>query len=259
MSTNVAPFFRRAALGTLLTCCLSSPVLAQTIKHHSQAPKPTVSPMDELQILDPSVDPEGKPRPLVVPGGNGELQIQIPPTVIVHRFYYTGDRDFQGPMIQGGPMIFAVNNPATGEQEYVDVLLPPGAPRIKYRRDRIVYEYRDRAITVAFGHPGLSGKGKHARTTVSIKHHCPIRKDVERQREAKQEESRALWARTGIPEAKAQVKQSSHEVVGVAADAVQFVGKTATAPVIAIWQATPLSKLNNAEVKQPAFNEPGVR
>jgi len=215
--------------------------------------------MDELQILDPAVDPEGKPRAVILPGSQGEPQIQIPQTVIVHKYYYTGDRDFQGPMLQGGPVILAVNNPATGEQVYVDALLPPGAPRIYYRRDRIVYEYRTQAVVVAFGKPGPFGKAKLAKTTVSIYDICPIKKDLERRREAKQEENRSLWARTGIPDAKQQVHQSSKELVGAAADTVQFVGQTATAPVIAVWQATPLSKLTNSEVPQPAFNEPGIR
>jgi hypothetical protein len=251
-----------ASLGAVVLaveCAGLCNAVAQDHILHMKPAKPTVSPLEELEILDPAGDPEGKPRSIVKPGVNGLPQIEVPPTIIVHRFYYTGDRDFQGPMLQGGPMIFAANSPATGEQIYVDVLLPPGAPRIKYRRDRIVYEYRDRSLTVKFGHPGPLGLGKAAKPTVSICHHLPIRKDLQRHEEAKKVAMKDVWTRTGVPTAASHLTQSSKQVVGVAADTVHTVGETATAPVIAIWKATPLSSLSNGQVKQPAFDVPGVR
>ena len=134
--------------------CGAGSVMAGDHKLRKDRAVTTVPPIDELEILDPRVDPEGKARALILPGTNGLPQVEVPPTVIVHRYYYTGDRDFQGPMLPGGPVIITVNSPATGERIYVEALLPPGAPRITYRRHRIVYEYRVQTITVSFGHPG---------------------------------------------------------------------------------------------------------
>ncbi|MDX1970636.1 MAG: hypothetical protein SFV23_25930 [Planctomycetaceae bacterium] len=108
---------------------------------------PGVSPTEEIEILDPQVDPEGKPRSVLTADGR---RIDIPQTVLVHKHFYTGDRDFQGPMLQGGPMLIAVTSPATGERIYVEVQLPPGAPRVYYRRDMIVYVFRDVRVVVDF-------------------------------------------------------------------------------------------------------------
>ena len=95
--------------------------------HPRDRAQPNVPPIDELEILDPRVDAEGKPRAQVLRGADGLAQLEIPPTIIVHRYYYTGDRDFQGPMLLGGPTLLAVIDPASGEKVSVETLLPPGA------------------------------------------------------------------------------------------------------------------------------------
>lgn len=234
--------------------------VAGEMLHPHRHSLPTVPPIDELEILDPRVDPEGKARALVLMGANGLKQIETPPTVIVHRYYYTGARDFQGPMLPGGPVILAVNSPATGEQVYVEVLLPPGAPRITYRQDRIIYEYRAQTITVNFGRPGPLGLGRHAKPVVSIRRHSPAAKDAAERAEQNREHRRDWWTRTGIPHATHHVADSGKQAVNHTADTIHTVGEFVTAPVVAVWQATPLSSLtSSSQVKQPAFNEPGIR
>lgn len=243
----------------LLTGCLSCQSLAIADHLHRKA-VPTVSPADELEILDPRVDPEGKPKALMLPSPDGTQQIEIPPTIIVHRYYYTGDRDFQGPMLKGGPTVLTVQNPATGEQAYVEVLLPPGAPRIHYRRDRIVYEYRTEFITVKFGHPGPLGMGKLAKPTVAITHHSPAAKDAMKHLEQKHISTGEWLERTGIPHAASTVAKTGQQVVSSSADTIHTVGNRVTAPVIAAWKATPLSSLTATDqIKQPKFEGPGTR
>lgn len=114
-------------------------------------PAAPVPPTQEIEILDPGVDPTGKPAVLVRPGMNGLQQVEIPPAVIVHRFYYTGDRTFQGPMLPGGPVIIAVNHPKTGERVYVPLTMPPGAPRVTYTGRTIRYDYGPQSVTLTFG------------------------------------------------------------------------------------------------------------
>jgi hypothetical protein len=227
-----------------------TPASGSLARSHRAAPN--VPPLDELVILDPRVDREGKPHPLVLPGTNGVPQVETPQTVIVHRYYYTGDRDFQGPMLQGGPVLLTVNDPATGDQIYVEAMLPPGAPRIAYRRDRIVYDYRNCAVTVSFGHPGPLGQiGK---PSVAICHHAPGKKAAADHHERKQREINELWTRTGISDATHSCVQSVKQATNNAAGAVQTVGSQAIAPVKAVWNATPLSALTSSQVKQPAFS-----
>jgi hypothetical protein len=228
-------------------------VTAGELLHPHRRPLPNVPPIDELEILDPRVDPEGKPRAQVLPGANGLSQVVTPPTIIVHRYYYTGDRDFQGPMLQGGPTLLTANDPATGEQVQVEALLPPGAPRIRYRSDKITYVYRDRSITLCFGHPGPLGIGRIGKPAIVITHHSALHHTaVEKTRY--QAQHREWWARTGIPAAATEVTTTSKSFVNHAADTVHTVGDTATAPIKAVWRATPLSSLTNSQERQPDFN-----
>ena len=80
----------------------------------------------------------------------GEQMVEIPPTVHVHRYYYSGDKEIQGPILQGGPTIVVARHPKTGEQLHIDVVLPAGAPRIAYDKHGITYVYPDRRIAIHF-------------------------------------------------------------------------------------------------------------
>lgn len=109
-----------------------------------------VSPADELLVIDPGVDSARRPTPIFHGGATG-TKIEIPPTVVVHRYYYSGNRDFQGPMLPGGPTVIVANHPITGEQVQLNAQLMPGAPRIRYSKHAITYDYGDRCISVEFG------------------------------------------------------------------------------------------------------------
>ena len=133
------------ALGAIAGCATAS----------GKRPAAPVPPTQEIEILDPGVDPTGKPAVVVRPGLGGLQQVDIPPAVLVHRYYYTGNRTFQGPMLPGGPVIVVVNHPKTGERVYVPVTIPPGAPKVSYTGDSIRYEYGSQSVTLIFG---LCGK-----------------------------------------------------------------------------------------------------
>ena len=234
--------------------CLTHAATGAERVHPRDRFQPNVPPMDELEILDPRVDPEGKPRAQIVPGANGFRQIDVPPTIIVHRYYYTGDRDFQGPMLQGGPTLLAVIDPASGERVSVETLLPPGAPRITYRRDRIVYDYRDRSITMCFGRPWPLGLGQIGKPAIVIRHHSPASQVAEQKAKQRQTHRRDWWTRTGIPSATTEVGTTTKDLANNAAEAVHTVGDAATAPIKAVWRATPLSGLTSSQERQPEFS-----
>ena len=250
------------SVSMLIVCLLfgmAASAEAQDLIHSRNRVQPNVPPIDELEILDPRVDHEGKPQSQIVVGANGVTKVEIPPTVIVHRYYYTGDRDFQGPMLQGGPTLLAVNDPATGEQIYAEAVLPPGAPRITYRRDRIVYEYRDRSIIVCFGNSFPLGLGTIGKPSVSISHHSPALRTVARKAELQRESHREWWVRTGVPEVCTIAVESSKSVANSTADTVKKAGTFVTAPVKAVWKATPLSSLIPCQEKQPAYEPSNLK
>lgn len=114
-------------------------------------PLPRESGLSELVILDPATGTSDAGAPAVI--YNEETnQVEIPPVLHVHRYYYSGDREYQGPLIGGGPTIVVAQHPATGKQVYVDVMLPAGAPEIAYTRQSISYVYEDRRIVISFSH-----------------------------------------------------------------------------------------------------------
>jgi hypothetical protein len=140
-----AATLRTITLAALVTCG-SMDCLAQGVARDFAPVPPTL----EIEVIDPGVDSAGNPAVLVRDRENGST-VDIPPTVLVHRYYYSGDRSFRGPMLPGGPSIVVANHPRTGERCYVPVQMMPGSPRVIYTGRRIEYDYGDHGIAVHFG------------------------------------------------------------------------------------------------------------
>jgi hypothetical protein len=115
-------------------------------KHHPA----NVPPTEEIEIISPNADPLDRPSAVLTDGPNGEKLVDIPPTVLVHKYYYTGDRSFQAQLLPGGPTIVVVNHPKTGERCYVEVQMMPGAPRVTYTVHGIEYDFGEHGIKLAF-------------------------------------------------------------------------------------------------------------
>lgn len=110
-----------------------------------------VPPTLEIEILDPAADPVGNPTVTLRQTPHPDrLEVDIPPTVLVHRYYYTGARSFQAQILPGGPSIVVANHPDTGERCYIPVQMLPGAPRVTYTAKSIEYDYGSQAIFVDF-------------------------------------------------------------------------------------------------------------
>lgn len=205
-----------------------------------------VPPTQEIEVLDPNVDPAGKPTvvrtgfqqpadspfdPDVPPALQPPQALDVPPTVLVHKFYYTGDRTFQGPLLPGGPMIVSVNHPKTLERVYVPVTLPPGAPRVTYAGDSIRYDYGPQSVTLAFGHCG----NPRVRYSQSANATEAARK--------KTEEARAgasSWVqRTGVPQGLQRFKAGAKSAAGAVADGIHDAGKFVADTASNLFQFVP--------------------
>ncbi len=139
----------QAAIAVILAA-VAFPLDAAAAERHPATVPPTL----EIEVLDPGVDPLGNPAVFLEPGRQGQLQVDIPPVVLVHRYYYTGDRSFQGPMLPGGPSIIVAHHPQSGERQYISVQMMPGAPRVTYTAHSIDFDYGEQGTTVHFGHGG---------------------------------------------------------------------------------------------------------
>jgi hypothetical protein len=78
------------------------------------------------------------------------MRIEIPPAVHVHRYYYNGNKEFQGPLVVGGPTVIVANHPKTNERLYIEAQLPAGAPVISYNRDSITYVFQEKRVEISF-------------------------------------------------------------------------------------------------------------
>lgn len=140
----------------VLTCCrcLVIAAVALTCLHgdaRAQRRTTNVPPTLEIEVLDPNADSLGRPAVELVRDEYGNLIVDIPPVVLVHRYYFTGERSFQAQLLPGGPSIVVVNHPKTGERVYIDVQMPPGAPRVTYTDHSIEYDFGDTGVSVVFG------------------------------------------------------------------------------------------------------------
>jgi len=215
--------------------------------------KPHVAPADEIVILDPRVDSEGKPAVVLQPGGGEPSTIDIPPVVIVHRYYYTGDRSFQGPRFPGGPSILVVSHPVSGERLYVEAQMLPGAPRITYRRDYIDYDFGKRSIRLSFGHGVRFG---HVSAPKIVYHRGRSLRTSFINTGRKSTKKTASWLeRSGVSEAVHRVVDGASNTIHGTADGVRTVGEFVTAPAIQLINATPLGSILNGNPEQRAQQE----
>jgi hypothetical protein len=220
---------------------LLAAIPARAGDHHEPAPVP---PTLELEILDPGADPLGNPAVEVVPHADGSSRVVIPPTVIVHRYYYTGDRTFQAPILRGGPVIAVLPHPGTGEQLYLNLNLPPGAPEITYGRHEIVYDYDSQAVRIEFG--------LHGRPKVTYRQGKPSPRIAGEALGATARASGRLLKRTRLPEYGHQAGAFAAGTVVAAADTIGTVTKAAAAPVVGILQSTPIASAASRTAEQRA-------
>jgi hypothetical protein len=120
---------------------------------HGAGPRPrsNIPPSLEIEVLDPAVDPLANPAVRLNRVDENCLEVEIPPTVLVHRYYYSGDRSFQGPLLQGGPCIIVANHPRSGERCYIPVQMPAGAPQVTFTGKTIEYDFGEQNVAVVFG------------------------------------------------------------------------------------------------------------
>jgi hypothetical protein len=199
----------RASVTAALICFGSSSLITSA--------EPRVGGLDELVIYDPGKHERGLPAIEFAESPKG-TQIEIQPTTHVHRFYYNGDKEYQGPLMSGGPTLVVASHPRTGKRLYIDVNLPSGAPVIAYCEDKIIYVFQDRRVVLSFSRTCdkrvhvtyLSGRGRHRQHRDNAKASA----ERHRQSELKNGLSHALQ------EAGASAKKTVVGTFGVAGKAV---------------------------------------
>lgn len=180
-------------------------------------PSAPVPATQEIEVLDPGVGSGPAPAAVGLPGPAGGLVVDVPPAVLVHRFYYTGDRSFQAQLLPGGPLIVAVTHPQTLTREYVPLTLPPGAPRVTYTARAIRYDYGPQSVTLSFGACGRPAVTYSQATAVGNRLTTGLANTAATTRD--------LVQRTGLPAGVRAVGQGTRELLLAGADAVGAAGQ----------------------------------
>ncbi len=193
-------------------------------------PPVNVPPGLEIEVLDPGADPLGNPAVELKGGKGGKMQVDIPPVILVHRYYYSGDRSFQAQMLPGGPTIVVANHPKTGERCYIPVQMTPGAPRVTYTAKKIEYDFGRRGITIAFG---LFGK-----PTVKYRNSEKLSRQVAK---VLHSDSLVEHSKNAVTRAKSFAKRTSLVTTGALVQAKEMT-RVVTLPAQHIVQVLPFGK-----------------
>lgn len=215
-----------------------------------RGPGPVVVPAtDEITVLDPRTNSLGKPSPVLYHDSNG-LQVDIPPSVIVHNFFYTGDRDFRGPTLAGGPSVIVVNHPRTGERLYLDVQMLPGSPRIIYRANSIEYDFGHQKVHISFVTPLTLGLCFDPKVTYTRSNGKMLDPHVAQRGPV------TKWIdRTGAPHLVHGVVKGGASVLNASADGVHMVGKAVVSPITQVVDATPLGSIVHRDPGEQATQD----
>jgi len=229
-----------------------SPSVAMALQARARAHLPQATPVpptQELELLDPNVDPLGRPTVKVSPivGPDGVAHIDIPPCVLVHKYYYTGDRSFQGPMLPGGPTIVVFNHPADGERIYLEIQMPPGAPRVIYTRHSIEYNYGFQSVILSFG--------AHGRPKIAFRQGASALTEAKVAREQARQATRRFIQRTGLPEARRKVHEKLRNAGDATADRLHDIGKAAVTPVVQMVKLIPGIQMLTSSPEQTVETE----
>ncbi len=213
-------------LGLMLTTTLSA--------QHTAANKGAfVAPTLEIAVLDPNADPLGRPAVQYQPGPiPGRMTVNIPETVLVHRFYYTGDRNFQAQLLPGGPCIVVVRHPRCGELLYVPVQMPPGAPRVYYSSNSIEYDFGKHGVTLRFC-------TLHGQPKVEYRNCMTLTRRIEIQQAKVNAACKEFADRSGITEANQATSAACKNVCKDTADVLGAIGRGVMRPVAQIGQLIP--------------------
>ncbi|AMV37294.1 hypothetical protein [Planctomyces sp. SH-PL62] len=206
-----------------------------------------VPPGQEIEMLDPNADPVGNPAVELTPGPDGRMLVDVPRLVLVHRYYYSGDRSFQFKMMPGGPCILVVNHPRTGERLYLEATLPPGAPRVYYDAGSIEYDYGPQGIKIFFG------TGKHGPPKIVYRQGARggvigrlSESGATRMKEAgarQRDEANGVNRIEGAPEPDRRLGDRSRRLLAGARQGLREARRTATDGASRALRATPLGSL----------------
>lgn len=183
-------------------------LLACTVPANLDAVEPIVAGLNDLVVFDPGVHERGLPA-VQIQEVDGKSYVDLPPAVHVHRFFYSGDKEFQGPLISGGSTVVVAKHPKTGQTMMIDVMLPAGAPRIAHSKNSISYIYKSQRVEISF-----QGFPFDADTAI-VKHHSGrgIARNLHQAQQQLRQHTRDHLAQSKLIDSLKDVSKETHDLL----------------------------------------------
>lgn len=141
----------------LLSLILFGVCLSALLGEEEKVQAQSVHAFSDIQVIASDQHFFGQSGVQVVSDGVGQV-VKIAPEIHVHKNFFSGAREIQGPLISGGPTVVVARHPKTNEQMYLEVSLPPGAPKIAYCKNKIEYVFPKQRIAIKFSSAPFGNK-----------------------------------------------------------------------------------------------------
>lgn len=204
---------------------------------------PAISPVDEIQLILPATSREFRPEAVVT----GQ-KVEIPPAILVHKSYYSGDRDFRAQAFPGGPTLVVVQNPENGRQECLELQMPAGSPRVFYRRHWIDYHFGTQIVRIQFCHP-LHPKRQQPPQVKYLKATSDLRQPA---LDCADTPAGQWFEKTGLPSLAKGSGDTAKALADSAAGGIRTVSETALKPMRQLRDSTILSRFASANPEEEA-------
>lgn len=134
----------------LLCLAMTFGVFASTSCYPRVSAQERVSGLHELVVIPSDEAENGRPTVRLRDDYDQGMQIEVKPNLHVHPNFYSGKKEFQGPIIVAGPAMIIANHPDTGEPSYIRTNLPGGSPLVIHQPRSITYIFEEKQVVVSF-------------------------------------------------------------------------------------------------------------
>ncbi len=206
----------------------------------------SVPPTQEIEIIDPNADPAGIPAVNLEPHAccGDRLAVDIPPAILVHRYYYTGDRSFQAQMLPGGPVIVVASHPIINERCYIPVQMLPGAPVVRYTGKSIEYDFGQHGISIVFG--------RHGPPTVTYRSHVPLRRKTSNLITGVGDHTKELMEKSGVSKATRGAADGTKNLAVNLHNGASNFGRNVLSTPVQFFKSTPIGNMFSKNAEEAA-------
>ncbi len=151
-------------------------------------------------------------------------------------------------MMPGGATVVVANQPRTGDHVSITTTLMPGAPRIRYCKTCIVYNYNECCITLDFGLCGDSEPHMVYHRDDSVSTH------VQNEIRSVRQTTKGFISASGLPDAAQGIRKRGQDAILATGQRINSTGTAVFGRAVRLWDSTPTGDLGKPSTRQNAQN-----